>query len=33
MVQKTAESTGDLTGDKIADKNTSVGKTKAKKRR
>ena len=27
VVQKTAEATGDLTGNKIADKVTSVGKT------
>ena len=29
-VQKTVEATGDLTGNKIADKTTSVGKTKSK---
>ena len=28
VVQKTAEATGDLIGNKIADKITSVGKTK-----
>ena len=28
VVQKTAETTGDLIGNKIADKTTSVGKTK-----
>ena len=31
-VQKTAEATGDLTGNKIADKTTSVGKTKSKEK-
>ena len=30
VVQKTAEATGDLTGSKIADKITSVGKSKEK---
>ena len=30
VVQKTAEGTGDLTGNKIADKITSVGKTRSK---
>ena len=30
VVQKTAETTGDLTGNKIADKATSVGKIKSK---
>ena len=30
VVQKTAEATGDLIGNKIADKITSVGKTKSK---
>ena len=30
VVQKTAEATGDLIGNKIADKITSVGKTKEK---
>ena len=30
VVQKTAEATGDLNGNKIADKITSVGKTKSK---
>ena len=30
VVQKTAEGTGDLIGNKIADKVTSVGKTKEK---
>ena len=30
VVQKTAEATGDLIGNKIADKITSVGKTKCK---
>ena len=30
VVQKTAETTGDLTGNKIADKATSVGKIKNK---
>ena len=33
VVQKTAESTGDLIGNKIADKITSVGKTKVKKKK
>ena len=33
VVQKTAEATGDLIGNKIADKITSVGKTKTKKRK
>ena len=33
VVQKTAESTGDLIGNKIADKTTSVGKTKSKKKK
>ena len=28
VIQKTAEATGDLIGNKIADKNTSVGKSK-----
>ena len=32
VVQKTAEATGDLIGSKIADKITSVGKTKTKER-
>ena len=32
VVQKTAETTGDLTGIKIADKIISVGKTKSNKR-
>ena len=31
VVQKTAEGTGDLIGNKIADKITSVGKTRSKK--
>ena len=30
VVQKTAEATGDLNGNKIADKITSLGKTKSK---
>ena len=30
VVQKTAEGTGDLIGNKIADKITSVGKTRSK---
>ena len=30
VVQKTAEATGDLTGNKIADKITSIGKSKEK---
>ena len=32
IVQKTAEATGDLIGNKIADKITSVGKTKSKEK-
>ena len=32
VVQKTAETTGDLTGIKIADKIISVGKTKSNKK-
>ena len=32
VLQKTAEATGDLIGNKIADKVTSVGKTKMKKK-
>ena len=32
VVYKTAEATGDLTGNKIADKITSVGKTKSKEK-
>ena len=32
VVQKTAEATGDLTGNKISDKITSVGKTKVKEK-
>ena len=32
VVQKTAETTGDLTGIKIADKIISVGKTKSSKK-
>ena len=32
VVQKTAEATGDLIGNKIADKITSIGKPKEKKR-
>ena len=32
VVQKTAEATGDLTGNKIADKITSIGKPKEKKK-
>ena len=32
VVQKTAESRGDLIGNKIADKITSIGKTKEKKK-
>ena len=32
VLQKTAEATGDLIGKKIADKVTSVGKTKMKKK-
>ena len=31
-VQKTAEATGDLIGNKIADKITSIGKTKEKEK-
>ena len=31
LVQKTAEATGDLIGNKIADKITSIGKSKEKK--
>ena len=30
VVQKTAEETGDLTGNKIADKITSIGKSREK---
>ena len=33
VVQKTAEPTGDLTGNKIADKITSIGKPKEKGKR
>ena len=33
VVQKAAEATGDLIGSKIADKITSVGKTKSKKKK
>ena len=33
VVQKTAEATGDLIGNKIADKITSLGKTKSKRKR
>ena len=32
VFQKTAEATRDLIGSKIADKNTSVGKTKSKEK-
>ena len=32
VVQKTAEAAGDLIGNKIADKITSVGKTKSKEK-
>ena len=32
VVQKTVEATGDLVGNKIADKITSLGKTKIKKK-
>ena len=32
LFQKTAEATGDFTGNKIADKITSVGKTKSKEK-
>ena len=32
VVQKPVKDTGDLTGNKIADKITSAGKTKSKKR-
>ena len=32
VVQKTAEATGDLIGNKIADKITSVGRTKTKEK-
>ena len=32
LVQKTAETAGDLTGNKIADKNTWLGKTKSKEK-
>ena len=33
VVQKTEETTGALIGNKLADKTTSVGKTKSKKKR
>ena len=33
VVQKTAEATGYLIGNKIADENTSLGKTKSKKKK
>ena len=33
MVQKTAQATGDLIENKIADKITSVGKTKSKEKK
>ena len=33
VVQKTAEATGDLIGNKIADKITSLGKTKSKEKK
>ena len=33
IVQKTAEATGDLIGNKIADKTTSVGKSKNKEKK
>ena len=33
VVQKTAEATGDLIGNKIADKITSVGNTKGKEKK
>ena len=33
VVQKNAEATGDLTGNKIADKITSVGKSKSKQKK
>ena len=33
VVQKTAEATGDLIGNKIADEITSLGKTKGKERK
>ena len=33
VVQKSAEATGDLIGNKIADKITSLGKTKSKKKK
>ena len=33
VVQKTAEATGDLIGNKIADKITSIGKPKEKKQK
>ena len=32
VIQKTAEATGDLIGNKIADKITSIGKTKRKEK-
>ena len=32
VITKTAEATGDLIGSKIADKTTSVGKTKTKEK-
>ena len=32
VVQKTTEATGDLIGNKIADKITSIGKTKSKEK-
>ena len=32
VVQKTAEAAGDLIGNKVADKITSIGKTKSKKK-
>ena len=32
IVQKTTEATGDLIGNKIADKNTSIGKPKEKEK-
>ena len=32
VIQKTAEATGDLIGNKIADKIISLGKTKSKKK-
>ena len=33
VIQKTAEATGDLVGNKIADETTSLGKTKSKEKK